>query len=125
MNNQLREETRCKLIDEKVGLTSQDETVSWADSIISELDEVPDFLISISLREPTYHMERLDLIKEKIVESDYQSLAQRILSGIEAGKIDFDKIELVSLNMAHMLTKSDDSYLDFMWVSDELHLADS
>ncbi len=85
MNDQLREEARRKLIDEKVGLISQDDLVSWADDKLLELEEAPDFLISISLREPLYHIRRLDLVKDRVVDDDCQSLAKRIIQAFESG----------------------------------------
>jgi hypothetical protein len=124
MKDQLREETRRKLIDEKVGLISQDDLVSWADEKLLELEEAPDFLVSISLREPLYHIRRLDLVKDRIVEDDCQSLAMRIIQAYDSGKVGFDEIEMIALKMIQILKDADDSYIDFMWISDELHLAD-
>ncbi len=124
MNDQLREEARRKLIDEKVGLISQDDLVSWADEKLLELEEAPDFLVSISLREPLYHIHCLDLVKDRVVDDDCQSLAKRIIQAYESGKIGFDEIEMIALKMTHILKDSEDSYIDFMWISDELHLAD-
>ena len=124
MKDQLREEARQKLIEEKVGLISESDLVRWADEKLLEFEEAPDFLISISLREPLYHMRRLDLLKDRVVDEDCQKLAKCIIQAYETGKIGFGEIEMIALKMTQILGDSENSYLDFMWIADELHLAD-
>jgi len=124
MKDQLLEEVRRKLIEEKVGLISESELVLWADEKLLELEEAPDFLISISLREPLYHICRLDLMKDRVVDGDCQRLAERIIQVYESGRIGFGEIEMIALKMTRILEDSENFYLDFMWISDELHLAD-
>jgi len=114
MNDQLQEEARRKLIDEKVGLISQEDLIRWADEKLLELEEAPDFLVSISLREPLYHLRRLDLMKDRVVDGDCLGLAKRILQAYEAGNISFSEIEMIALNMTQILKDSEDSYIDFM-----------
>ena len=124
MKELLREEARCKLIDEKVGLISQDELVNWVDNKLLELNEAPDFLVSISLRESLEYMPQLDLVKDRVTDNDCPALAKRIMQAYKAGKIGFDEIEMIALNLTQVLKGTDNCYLDFMWISDELHLAD-
>lgn len=124
MNDDLREEARRKLIQEKAGLISQAELVSWADERLLELEDAPDFLISISMREPLDHVPRLDLVKDRALDDDCSSLATCMMRAYEAGEIGFDEIEAISLKMTQILKDTEVSYLDFMWISDELHLVD-
>ena len=124
MKDHLREEARHKLIEEKAGLISKSDLVRWADEKLLELEEPPDFLISISLRKPLYHMRRLDLLKDRVIDDDCQKLAKCIIQAYESGNIGFGEIEMIALKMTHILKDSENSYLDFMWISDELHLAD-
>jgi hypothetical protein len=124
MKDQLREEARRKLIEKKFRLISESDLVHWADEKLLELEEAPDFLISISLREPLYHIRRLDLVKDRVADDDCMSLAKSIIEAYESGKISFYEIEMIALKMTQILEDSENSYLDFMWISDELHLAD-
>ena len=125
MKDNLREEARCKLIEKKLGLISESDLVRWADEKLVELDEAPNFLISISLCEPLYHIPRLDLMKDRVSDRDCPRIAKRIIQAYESGVIGFGEIEMIALKMTQILKDSENCYLDFMWISDELHLADS
>jgi hypothetical protein len=117
------EQARTMLIQEKVGLISSAELISWADETLTTLENAPDFLVSISMEESLAFAPRLDLIQDPIADDDCPKIALRMLDLYKSGKIGFDQIDGISLRMIQELNHSSRYFPDFDWITDELHLA--
>jgi hypothetical protein len=59
----LRETVRTWLVDAKFDVIDKAELVELADMAIAQLDSPPDYLFAVSLGEPLFHLDRLDLVK--------------------------------------------------------------
>ncbi len=118
----LIEKVRSWLIQEKVGLLSAVELIKLVDEKILELDEPPDYLITISLKERIDHLPRLDLIKYRVENKDCVLVAEKMLSALQDGTASFEDIGLYSLNMCQILGSQEGVYSDFDWISDEVYL---
>ena len=75
----LIEVTRQKIIQQKIGLISEQKLVSWVDSQILKLDSVPDYMILISMGESLDFLEELDLTLSPIKRNDSISVAKLLL----------------------------------------------
>ncbi len=104
---ELVEEVRSWLIEEKVGLITEAELIERVDNKISELDEPPDYLTAISLKERIDHLPRLDLVKERVENKDCSNVARKMLDALNSGKASFDEIGLYSLKMCQLLGASE------------------
>jgi len=119
---ELVEEVRSWLIEVKVGLISEAELIDLVDSKIAELDEPPDYLMTISLKERIDHLPRLDLIKDRVENKDCSQVARKMLNALNTGEATFDDIGLYSLKMCQLLGAQEGPYVDFDWINDEVYL---
>ncbi len=118
----MREEVRSWLIQEKVGLLSKVDLVSLVDERISELDEPPDYLITISLGESLEHEPNLDLIKERCTNNECISIAGKMLERFQSGKASLSDLGLYTMKACQLLGEQEGIYSDFDWINDEVHL---
>lgn len=120
----LREEVRTWLVDAKVGLIDADEIVARADRAIAGQESPPDYLLALSMGEPLYHVERLDLVKEPVDKTDLGKLAGRLLALLETNDIDLDRLGVVAANVSFPRADSAavNVWTHFDWITDELHL---
>jgi hypothetical protein len=118
----LLEKVRGWLIEEKIGLISKAELVRRADELIDELDNPPDYLISVSFGENLEHVPRLDLIRERVTDADCPEMARKILQRYAIGAIGLEDVGIYALNMANMLGAGEGPYVDFDWINDEVYL---
>lgn len=119
---ELIEEVRLLLIEEKVGLISEAELIELVDSKIAILDDPPDYLIKVSLKERINHIPRLDLIMDRVENKDCSAVAKKMLKALNSGKATFDDIGLYSLKMCQLLGTDEGSSVGFDWVNDEVYL---
>ncbi|BCG65212.1 MAG: hypothetical protein methR_P3037 [Methyloprofundus sp.] len=119
---ELLENVRCWLIQEKVGLLPEAKLIELVDEKITEIDEPPDYLIAISLRERIDHISRLDLVKDRVDNKDCAIVANKMLSALHEGAISYDDIGLYSLNLCQILACQEGAYVDFDWITDEVYL---
>ncbi len=119
---ELVEEVRSWLIEEKVGLMAEAKLIELIDHKIAELDEPPDYLFKISLKERIDHVPRLDLIMDRVESKDCSFVAKKMLDGLNSGKASYEDIGLYSLKMCQLLGAQDGPYTDFDWINDEVYL---
>jgi hypothetical protein len=119
---ELLEKVRCWLIQEKVGLLSKTKLIELVDEKITEIDEPPDYLIAISLRERIDHIPRLDLVKDGVENKDCAVVAKKMLSALHDDTASYDDIGLYSLNLCQILECQEGAYVDFDWITDEVYL---
>ena len=119
---ELVEEVRSWLIEVNVGLLTEAELIELVDSKIAELDEPPDYLMAISLKERIDHLPRLDLIKDRVENKDCSQVARKMLNALNMSEATFDDIGLYSLKMCQLLGAQEGPYVDFDWINDEVYL---
>ena len=119
---ELIEEVRSWLIEEKIGLMSTAQLIQLVDDKILELDEPPEYLTKISLKERIDHVPRLDLIMDRVENKDCSAVARKMLKKLSEGKASFDDIGLCSLKMCQILGAQESPYIDFDWINAEVYL---
>lgn len=120
---EMREQVRAWLIDAKFGIIGTAELTALADQTIAALDEPPDYLVSVSLGEPLFHIERLDIVKYPITQEDLGGLAARLLSKIESQTISAMEVATIATNISFPSTdEPEGACMQFDWISDEAHL---
>lgn len=118
----LREDVREWLIDKHVGLIDSAELMRRADQKIAELDAPPDFLLTVSLGEPLAHVERLDLVKERLTREDLAKLAGRMLARLKAGDLDLETVAAAATKISFPRDEAMiDPWLEFDDISDRRH----
>lgn len=80
-------ECRLELLSNKIGLTTNDQLISWADSKLQELDTPPNYLIDVSMGELPLDPPAVDIVRNDIEKAECAELIKRIGTRREKGDI--------------------------------------
>ena len=118
--NELVQTARCMIIQNRIDLISKQELISWADSIILDMSEPPNFILDLSVGDIPITPESLDTVRNPINASDCASLLEIVQQGFEENKLDISRVESVCYQFA-LITEGMLSE-KLHWISDEIHL---
>jgi len=118
--NELVQTTRCKIIQHRIDLISKRELISWADSIILDMSQPPNFILDLSVGDIPIIPESLDSVRNPINASDCAGLLEIVQQRFEENKLDINRIESICYQLA-LITEGMLSET-LHWISDEIHL---
>ena len=110
----LLNQLRFWLIQQRIGLITEAELIRRCDHQISVLDDPPDYLVSLSLREDLFHIPRLDLIKEPLDDLDASLLAKELLSLLQREQITISQIYDLSLRTRELMSVNTHTAYEFI-----------
>ena len=114
----LLNQLRFWLIQQRIGLITEAELIRRCDHQISILDDPPDYLISLSLREDLFHIPRLDLIKEPLNDLDASLLAKELLSLLQRKQITISQIYDLSLRTRELMSVNTHTAYEFILIEE-------
>ncbi len=118
----MRAIARNWLIQNKIGLISDEELISLADNYIAENDEFPDWMIDISTNSSLERERGLDIVMEPITEVDCKIIAEQMLELFTSNTIDRSHLATACEKMYLSLEWGSTAFNHFIWVSDEISL---
>ena len=112
--------TRCMIIQNRINLISKQELIQWADSMILNMPEPPNFILDLSMGVNPVIPEEIDTVLNPINSNDCSNLLEALQKNIGENELDMNQIESVCYQLALIAEGSLSEKLH--WVSDEIHL---
>ncbi len=117
----LKSEVKYWLIEERIGLISHNELIQRVDKKILELDEIPTYLVDISIQDSESEND-LNLNLANIDQDHISIIVEHLISLFKSNSISLSELGVFSYKLSCLIDPRNDSKSILNWVDDEIEL---